>query len=321
MDSDLPPFKERFPWCGGDLQTLATALLPHQIPACSEQREFPVDGDNTLVAALDSPVMASQVDKPLALLIHGVPGSQESPYLHRMSEYLLGLGHKVLRLNLRGAGPSRSKCAGQYYAGSSEDIRQLLAQLPTDLTHNGIVAVGYSIGGAVLLKYLGEEGTRAPIVAAASVSAPIELLDTCLALMRPRNMPYHSYVLTRTKRNALGGTLTREEKIRIKSAVTLLEFDDLFTAPRNGFSGADEYYAKCSALNFLPGIRVPTLVLTSLDDPWVPGSAYSGYYWRSNEYLMPLLLACGGHVGFHDSASNQPWSDRAIGAFFERQTT
>lgn len=316
-DLDLQPFRERFPWYGGDLQTIATRFLSYRLPANSQRMEFPADEENTLVAALDRPA-TPKPGKPLVLLIHGVPGDQDSRDMVRLANYLLGLGHNVLRLNLRGAGPSRAICAGQYYAGSSSDIRAVLPLLPPELTKDGIVAVGHSIGGAVLLKYLGEEGSKSPIRAAVSVSAPIDLRDCCVSLLRFRNCLYHAYVMAGIRRNALGtgAVLTPLERACVEGAVNLWDYDDRFTARRNWFTGADDYYFKSSALNFLPDIRVPTLVLTSLDDPWVPGGAYAGFKWGSNTNLTALLLPRGGHVGFHGCGNNQPWSDLAAAKFF-----
>jgi uncharacterized protein len=318
---DLPPFKELFPWWGGDLQTIATAFLgaPTNVaPHTSERMRFPVSGDDTLLATLDRPVDPKPY-RPLVILIHGTPGSETSPYMIRMACYLLMQGYCVLRLNLRGAGDSRAVCGGQYYAGSSGDIRQLVALLPPELTQHGIAAVGYSLGGAILLKYLGEEGSRAPICAAVTVSAPIDLLGTCRNLMSFRNGLYHWYVFSRMKAEATkeGARLTCLERANIEASRTLWQYDDLFTAPRNGFRGAADYYAECSAVNFLSGIRTPTLLITSLDDPWVPGGAYSGNYWRSNESLsvQPLLSPRGGHVGFHGVGDSHPWSDLAAAQF------
>ena len=98
------------------------------------------------------------------------------------------------------------------------------------------------------------------------------------------------------------------------------------SAPRNGFAGADDYYFQSSAVNFLPTIRIPTLVLASLDDPWVPGGAYAGHYWghhweganRSGS-LTPVLTRHGGHVGFHGTGGYRPWSDLAVLTFLEER--
>lgn len=323
----LPPFTQRFPWWGGDLQTLATALIdaPSSLaPATSERLRFTLADGDTMLAMLDRPEKPES-GRPLVLLLHGVPGSEDSPYMRRMSGTLLDKGYCVLRLNMRGAGPSRTTCGGQYSAASSRDLAELIGRLPPDLTASGIAAVGYSVGGAILLKYLGEEGAHTPLVAAASVSAPIDLLGTCLTLLRFRNLLYHRSVFGAVKREALadGAVLSPDERKSILASRTLYEYDDVFTGPRNGFSGADDYYFHCSAVNFLPAIRIPTLVLASLDDPWVPGGAYSGHHWGSNKSLSlrPVLTPCGGHVGFHGTGGYKPWSDLAVMKFLAEERT
>ena len=321
----LPPFTQRFPWWGGDLQTLATQLIdvPSSLsPATSERRRFVLVGGDTMLAMLDRPA-TPRAGRPLVLLIHGVPGSEDSAYMVRMSGTLLEKGYPVLRLNMRGAGPSRATCGGQYSAGSSRDLAELIGLLPQDLIASGVVAVGYSVGGAILLKYLGEEGARTKLRAAASISAPIDLFGTCSTLMRFRNLLYHRHVLAAIKREALadGAVLMPDERRNIEASRTLYEYDDSFTGPRNGFAGADDYYFNCSAVNFLPDIRIPTLVLASLDDPWVPGGAYSGHHWGSNRSLSlaPVLTPRGGHVGFHGVSGYKPWSDQAVMKFLEEK--
>jgi uncharacterized protein len=316
---DLPPFSPRFPWWGGHLQTVASIFVgqPATVaPHVSDRVALALDdgsGDRML-AMLDRP-RHPRPGKPFVVLIHGMPGSEDSSYMVRMSRYLLDAGHQVLRLNLRGAGPSRAVCGGQYSAAASGDLRLALAAMPAEWHRNGLIAVGYSLGGAILLKYLGEQGRHTPLLAAATVSAPIDLLGTSRQLMG--NPLYHAWVFRRMKQEALGrgARLTPAERSGIEASLTLRAFDDRFVAPRNGFRSAEEYYARCSALNFLPGIAVPTLLLTALDDPWVPGSTYRGNDLRANRLLTPVLSRHGGHVGFHARDAWQPWCDLVVARF------
>jgi len=320
---DLPPFKPRFPWWGPDLQTIAICLgapLPDLSPHSSERMCFPLsDGSgDTLLGMIDRPT-EPVASKPLAILIHGLTGSEDSAYLLNTARHLLDRGHAILRLNLRGAGPSRPFCREHYFVGRSADFRRVLALLPSELTANGIVAVGYSLGGAMLLKYLGEEGSFSPLRAAASVCAPIDLSRTCKHMLRPRNRLYHAYILDGMKREALaeGADLTARERAAVVAAQSVWEYDERFISPRYGFSGAEDYYDLCKPLNFMPEIRVPTLVLAAGDDPWIPSEYYRDFDWATNTALMPLLPESGGHLGFHGS-DRLPWSDLALARFFER---
>jgi predicted alpha/beta-fold hydrolase len=323
---DLPDFEQRFPWWGGDLQTLRDTVMRalHRLPTdlaphSSQRQRFEVgDGSgDVLLGMLDTP-REPQSGKPLVLLLHGAPGSEDSTYLLSMSRYMLDRGHRVLRMNLRGAGPSRATCRRQYSAGSSADLGLLFNVTPDELTRDGMVAVGYSVGGAVLIKYLGEAGKDTPLKAAAAVSAPIDLRGTCTQLMRWRNTLYQRAVLEPMRKEATApiAELTAVERANIEKARTILEYDDGFTAARNGKASALEYYAQCSALDYLAGIRIPTLCMAALDDPWVPGSAYVGYDWGGNRWLTPLLVPNGGHVGFHGTGSLRPWRDLAVAEFF-----
>jgi predicted alpha/beta-fold hydrolase len=324
VSPDLPPFRPRFPWWGGDLQTIAnrlrgvsTSLAPH----ASERLRFALtDGTgDTLLASLDRPA-APRAGSPLTILIHGLTGAADSLYIFSMARLLLDRGGSVLRLNLRGAGPSRSVCSQHYYAGRSQDFRALLSLLPEELTRDGLQAVGYSLGGAMLLKYLGEEGAASPLAAAATVSAPIDLAVTCRYMMRPRNRLYHHYILGLMKVEATGegAVVSAAQRAAIMGAPTVWDYDDVFIAPRYGFASAQDYYERCRPTRFMSGIRVPTLILSAMDDPWIPGALYSGYDWASNRSLTPLLPEHGGHVGFHGTGNLQPWSDLAVERFFKR---
>ena len=324
MSPDLPPFRPRFPWWGGDLQTIAnrlrgvsTSLAPH----ASERLRFALtDGTgDTLLASLDRPA-APRAGSPLTILIHGLTGAADSLYIFSMARLLLDRGGPVLRLNLRGAGPSRSVCSQHYYAGRSQDFRALLSLLPEELTRDGLQAVGYSLGGAMLLKYLGEEGAASPLAAAATVSAPIDLAVACRCMMRPRNRLYHHYILDLMKVEATGegAVVSAAQRTAVMGARTVWDYDDVFIAPRYGFASAEDYYERCRPTRFMPGIRVPTLILGAMDDPWIPGALYSGYDWASNRSLTPLLPEHGGHVGFHGTGNLQPWSDLAVERFFKR---
>ena len=319
----LPPFRPRFPWWGGDLQTIAnrlrgvsTSLAPHRTDRLSVP--LPDGTGDTLLASLDRPT-TPRAGAPLAILIHGLTGAEDSLYLFTLARLLLDRGSRVLRLNLRGAGPSRSVCGQHYYAGRSQDFRVLLSVLPDELTRDGLVAVGYSLGGAMLLKYLGEEGAASPLAAAATVSAPIDLAVTCRHMMRPRNRLYHHYILDHMKAEATGegAVVSAVERAAILGARTVWDYDDVFIAPRYGFASAEDYYERCRPTRFMAGIRVPTLVMSALDDPWIPGALYREYDWASNALLVPLLPESGGHVGFHGTGSRQPFSDLAVARFFD----
>jgi len=324
---DLPPFKPRFPWWGADLQTIynqLTAPKSDLSPHRSERLCFPM-ADRTgdiLLGMLDQP--AEPVgDRPLVLLLHGLTGCEDSPYILSAARHLLDCGYRVLRLNVRGAGPSRPYCGEHYHVGRTADFRRVLWQIPEELTDNGIVAVGYSLGGAMLLKYLGEDGAFSPLRGAATICAPIDLAGTGQHMRKPRNWLYHNYILNGMKAEALadGARISPEERAIVQAARTVWDHDEHFIAPRYGFRGADDYYDLCAPVRFMPEIRVPTMVLAACDDPWIPIEHYRAFEWTDNPWLLPVMPPTGGHIGFHGDASRKPWCDLAVEKFVERIAT
>ncbi len=320
----LPGFAERAPWVGGDLQSMrnflrrpAISLEPHK----SERIALPLDersGDRAS-AVLHSPRVDAAARRPVVILIHGLTGCEDSIYMRASTAHLLQVGFPVLRLNLRGAGPTRPYCRQHYHAGRSEDLRLMLAALPPAVTENGLVAVGFSLGGNLLLKYLGEAGSAATILAAATISAPLDLTVTARHIGARRNTLYHWYFLKECQRETLApvSAVTAEERCAVLGAESLWQSDARYTAPRNGFGGAADYYKRNSSRNFLDEIAVPTLLIHAQDDPIVPAEPYREYDWQRNKRLMLALQSKGGHVGFHDRRGGT-WHDRAIHTFFER---
>jgi uncharacterized protein len=318
----FPRFNPRAPWWGGDLQTLRNFLIRHRHARLdrypSDRVKLPLgDGSGDVLLAVLNWPLRDGPPRPLVVLVHGLTGCEESFYVLNTASYLLALGYAVLRLNLRGAGPSRPFCRFQYHAGRSEDFAAALAALPPPLTAAGVVAVGYSLGANMLLKYLGEHGSAAAVKAAVSVSAPLDLVECSRHFMRPRNMLYQNYLLKQMKQEATapGAALTAAERAAIAEAPSIWAFDHCFSAPRNGFAGAEDYYEHNGAMRFLDAIAVPTLVIHALDDPWIPPTPYIAHQWRRNSSLLPLLSECGGHVGFQGSNPDTAWHDLCIAEF------
>jgi predicted alpha/beta-fold hydrolase len=302
------------------LQTLRNFLVGRGIRLGAPERlVLPLaDGSgDRLAAALNRPEPRAPT-RPLLVLVHGLTGGEDSTNIRASAAYLLGLGYPVLRLNLRGAGQSRPLCRFRYHAGRSGDFAAALAALPPLLTAAGVVAIGVSLGGSMLLKYLGERGAETPLRAAVAVSAPLDLSAAARTIMRPRNRPYHAYLLGSLKREAVapGAELRAEERQAIRSARSIWEFDERFVAPANGFAGAEDYYARTSSRQSLDRVGVPTLVVYAQDDPWIPPASYLAHDWRRNPRVIPVLPRRGGHVGFHGADDRRiPWHDRCIGRF------
>lgn len=312
----------------GDLQTVRNFLLRPRVDLSpwSESRHWlplpqgPEPPGDQMAVALHAAEAVGEA--PLVVLVHGLTGCQDSIYVRHSARFWLERGYPVARLNLRGAGPSRARCQGHYHAGRSADIEtvlQLLVERQPRIANQGLVLVGYSLGGNVLIKLLAESGRSLPIRAGASVSAPIDLKATALQFHRPRNALYLRWLLTLMKREALAepAAVDRQERRAILSARTVFDFDDRFIARRFGFDGADGYYRDCSGMRFLEDVEVPLLALHARDDPWIPPVAYERAAASSNPNLRVRLTEGGGHVGFHAADDRHPWHDRAIQQFLK----
>ena len=228
------------------------------------------------------------------------------------TRHLLGEGWTVVRLNLRGALPSRPTSLGRYHAGRTEDLAEALRHLPRDVARRGIFLVGHSLGGSLVLKFMGEGGHDLPVSAAVAVSAPVDFTATCARMMAPRNFVYHRYMLNAMKREALapGAALTTAQRAAIANARNVYEFDDRFVAPYFGYPGALDYYESNEARRFLADIARPTLILHALDDPWIPPASYTAIDWSRLPVIDAALTPHGGHLGYHGIGSRVAWHDR-----------
>ncbi|RJF80454.1 alpha/beta fold hydrolase [Oleomonas cavernae] len=302
---ELAPFRARLPWLGGDLQSVRNALakpVPPRPAARSSRLILPLaDGTgDRLHVTLDEPA-APRPGLPLALFAHGVSGSEDSYYMLATAARLIERGYHVVRLNLRGAGPSRIDCKRHYHAGRSGDLRDAIAALPTALTANGAVAVGFSLGGNTVLKLAGEQGAGGPVVAVASVCAPIDIGLTTANLARRRNKVYQKVLLKPFKAEyvAPGAELSDALRAAVERARNFAEFDATVTAPRNGYASAQAFYDDNGARHHVAGIRVPALVIAAQDDPIVPFAPYAAIDWRALPWTIPAFTRTGGHVGHH----------------------
>lgn len=320
---DFPRFRARAPWWGGDLQTLRNTLVRYA-PSLEGWPGEPLrvalsDGDQ-LFATRHRPERAEA--RPTVVLIHGLTGSEDSTYIRASAAYFLERGWPVIRLNLRGAGPSGPYCRSAYHAGRSEDLRAFLAglaQQDPQIRRHGALPLGYSLGANMLLKFLAERDFPVPLPGAVAVSAPIDLEAASRAIARPRNALYQRYLLAclRAEFRRWPLDLSVEERREVLSARTLLAFDEVWTARRNGFAGALDYYRRSSAAPLLPKIQVPTLLLHAADDPWIPAAPHLQAAENASP-LQVLVAPSGGHVGFHAADDPRPWHDRCAERFFRQ---
>ena len=312
-------FVDRAPWWGGDLQTIRNELIrPIEPPMDQGERlEFPtLDGSgDILVGMLDTPEIESE--EPLIMLIHGLTGNHDSSYMRASAQFHLEQGRKVLRLNLRGAGPTQRTCKSHYSAVYADDIRAVLEGLPEWLRQHGVFAVGYSFGGNILINALAKPWAAEHFVGGATVSAPLRPVDAANRLKEPRNHLYQKSLLARMKVETLSpcAQLDADEQSAIHNAQSIYEFDDTFTAPRFGFRDAEDYYLQTGAARFVRQLVVPTLLIHARNDPWIPVAMYDDCQAVGGRNAFFVITTSGGHVGFHEQGYTATRHDRAIGGF------
>ena len=311
LTAEAERFRPRFPWLTGDLQTMRDTLAREPIDPGPSQRlwlELP-DGDALAASLHDG-------NAPLVVLIHGLTGDETSRYILRARAFWVRRGRAVLALNLRGSAPSLPRSRKSYFAGAGADIAHALQALP--MAQAGVVCVGYSLGGTQLFHALAHPAMPR-VLAAATISAPVDLAAASARMMAPRNLLYHRLMLRRMQREAtsLGALLAPEFRAAVASASSVRAFDDAYVAPANGFSGADDYYARCSLAAVIGEIRAPLLCLTARDDPWIPAASYRPELFARNRRVILRMIEGGGHVGFHDGVRDGSFADRSVAAFFK----
>ncbi len=315
------PFTPRPPWLGGTLQTLRALRWPFAARLAPGHRLWLPLADGDALAAmlhLPPPGMGSAPERPLAVLLHGLTGSEDDPYLRDAAAGLLRRGFPVLRLNLRGSTQSLARSTSHYHLGRTTDLQEALAVLPAALTGKGVVLAGWSLGGAMVLNLLGRDMAGLPRVLGAAAIGP--LLQPELAHRTiDANPLFGRALLALYRREVLAVSATDlPEGLRLaaRRASSLVEFEATVTAPRFGYPSYAVYCEVNRPAAALAQIRVPTLLVMAADDPLVPIESMAEIDWATCPAVAPVAVAGGGHCGFYDWNA-EPMSLRAMGAFFE----
>ncbi len=263
--------------------------------------------------------------KPIVVLLHGLEGSVESSYIVGMMKALDRAGFVPVLMHFRGCGSQPNDLPRAYHSGDTADARGWIEHLHTLYPDAPLYAVGFSIGGNVLLKLLGEWGSNAPLVAAAAVSVPMQLDISADTLENGFAKIYQRHLLTPLKENLLQKYERFDmerylgiDAARVKAIKTIREFDELYTAKIHGFASAEAYYKASSSRQYLRTIGVSTLILHAEDDPFMTPAVIPSSEELSDTVRLELS-AHGGHVGFVSGSIFKPlyWFEERIGSFFQ----
>lgn len=290
---------------GAHLQTLFPHVFRRQRPPPlrRERVELP-DGD---FVDID---WTGQQRGPLVLLLHGLEGSIQSHYVAGLLHTLADCGFQTALFYFRGCSGEPNRLPRSYHSGETGDLDTIIRRLKTLQPQRAVYVVGISLGGNVLLKWLGEKGEQSLVARAVAVSVPFELNIATLRLEKGLSRLYQAHLLRKLRRSTRRKARRQQLPIDVSKLSRLKsfrDFDDQVTAPLHGFKNVDDYYNRCSSRQFLPRITTPTLILHARDDPFMTPAAIP----RADELGSGIrleLCGAGGHVGFISGAL--PWRPR-----------
>lgn len=295
-------------WRNRHLQTIwPWVTKPRRKPRLRRERLELADGDFLDLDWLGTP----SPGQPLLLVLHGLEGNVDSHYIRRLLLSAEAAGRPAVLMHQRSCSGELNRLARSYHSGETGDLGQVLAHLDRRHPSQTIHAVGYSLGGNQLCKYLGEQAHDSAVSRAVLVSPPLDLARCAKAMESGFARIYQKHLVDKLKHKTaikLGegqiGALSRE---RLDRLTTFFHFDDAVTAPLHGFVDAADYYRQSSGNAFMDRIRVPTLLLHALDDPFMTPDVVPGADHISPEVELELWPR-GGHVGFIEGG--WPWSPR-----------
>lgn len=241
--------------------------------------------------------------RKLAVLFHGLEGCSETWYMRGMAQALRQAGFDVACFNFRGCSGSPNRLLKSYHSGATDDLAELLPGLRSEGQYERLVLIGFSLGGNVVLKFLGELGRAAGVLvdAAVAVSVPCDLKESAMCLGRSTNKVYMARFMKFLRRKMKHKQAQFPDELdysKVPAMRTFAEFDDFYTAPVHGFADAERYWSECSSRRFLSSIRTPTLILNAADDPFLGPNCYPVAEVRKSDFVFLETPRHGGHNGF-----------------------
>jgi predicted alpha/beta-fold hydrolase len=240
----------------------------------------------------------------LVVLIHGLEGSSESKYILSAATEFNMAGLDTVSFNLRGCSGEDNLLLATYHSGKTEDLDFVIKHLLENYSYQQIAIVGYSLGGNLTLKYLGEYVDQIPdrVVGGIAVSVPIDLTTSGKEMSTLKNKLYMEEFLKTLRLKVLEKSHKFPEyqldKDKLFKAKVFKDFDELYTAPVFGFSSPEDYWIKASSKPYIPKIKKPALLITSLDDPFLPEECYPYEEANNSDFFHLIATKYGGHVGF-----------------------
>ena len=278
------------------LETIYPALFRSVNFAPSKIQHIPTPDDDFLEISLHQ-----QKSEKLVIILHGLEGNLHRPYIRGMARACHTAGFDVLTWNFRGCGATMNKQLRFYHSGATDDLDTVINFVLHSFHYHEIDVIGFSLGGNITLKYFGEKRDRHDAIKkAVAISVPMDLKTSCEKISLPVNRLYSNRFLKSLKSKVISKSRLRPgiNLAGLDRITTLKDFDDRYTAPLHGFNDALEYYRRCSSINFVHDITIPTLILNAKNDPFLSAECYPVDTLRDHPYVRFESPERGGHVGF-----------------------
>ncbi|TAE12091.1 MAG: alpha/beta fold hydrolase [Bacteroidetes bacterium] len=304
-------YKPPFMLFNGHLETIVPAIFRkvHNVQYVYHQIPTP-DGD-LLDIALETSHKDSQ---KLVIVSHGLEGSMERPYIKGMVKRFVQGGWHALAWNYRSCGGTPNRLPRFYHSGATDDLQLMIDYALSLKKYTQIVLIGFSLGGNLTLKYVGEQGSNASpyLKGAVAFSAPLHLSSCSKRISSASNWVYAQ----KFKRSLAGKVRQKAQRMpdaldtsKLAYIRTLKDFDDFYTAPLHGFASAEDYYEKCSSLYFLEAIALPTLIVNAWNDPLLSPACFPTKDMEKHSFVHLETPRAGGHCGFARSKNGFYWSE------------
>ena len=302
----------------GHFNTVYKTLFYNKKLNYKRERIFTPDND---FLDLDFSMVGSDT---LVIAMHGLEGSSQSKYIISAIDYLNSQKIDCVAVNFRGCSGEDNNHLYSYNSGKTDDVAVVIHHLVSTYNYQNIILLGYSMGGNITLKYLGEyDAIPKEIKGAVAISVPCDLRGSSNALAKPKNKVYMNRFLKTLKEK----TILKMEKFpenninkeHILNAKTFKDFDNGLTAPLFGYKNAEDYWKQCSSKQFIPAISKPTLLINALDDSFLSESCFPIDEAKNHTYLDLETPKFGGHVGFNSSifVKDERWSEKRVFEFIQ----
>ncbi|MBT1705257.1 YheT family hydrolase [Chryseosolibacter indicus] len=304
----INPYNPPFFLFNAHLETIYPALF-RRVSIASFRRERISTPDNDF---LDLDWLTNNTKK-LVVIQHGLEGNSYRAYIKGMAKAFYKNGFDILAWNYRGCSQEMNRQLRFYHSGATDDLHTVIEHALAKKQYDEIFLIGFSLGGNITLKYLGERQVVPQIKRVAVFSVPLHLESSCTKISLPSNKIYSQRFVVSLKKKIVikAHLMSGLDTQKLRSINTLIDFDDAYTAPLHGFKNAVDYYSKCSSIFFLDNIQIPTLIVNTKNDPFLSMECFPFDLLRQHPYVKLEMPLRGGHVGFTQINSNGLyWSEQ-----------